>query len=84
MAIDVEDVLNLQNGVFWLILNVVLGAVALWTILIVVVFTRIDSKLQRFCIFRNLGHLADFLLPILGELGFIPIISVLLMVLICD
>ncbi|CAG9319094.1 unnamed protein product [Blepharisma stoltei] len=83
-SLNLDDLLELKNGVFWIVVNIVFGGIGLWIVLCLVVLLRLDEK--QFCptIFQNLSILADYLMPILGNLCFIPFVSICLDIFICD
>ncbi|CAG9319164.1 unnamed protein product [Blepharisma stoltei] len=83
-SMNLESVLKLKNGVFWIIVDVVYGGIALWVILCLVVLYELDEKWKFLWIFRLLGWLGDILMPILGNLCFIPFVSICLDVFLCD
>ncbi|CAG9316739.1 unnamed protein product [Blepharisma stoltei] len=83
-SMDLEDVIKLRNGIFWIVVDVVFGGIALWVILCIVVLLRLDEKWSYLWIFKFLGWLGDILMPILGNLCFIPFVSVCLDIFVCD
>ncbi|CAG9315213.1 unnamed protein product [Blepharisma stoltei] len=84
LSLDLGNFVKLSNGVFWAICDVILALSMAWIILCITVFYRLDEKYNHVFIFRTLGQLADYLMPILGNLCFIPFVSVLLDVFVCD
>ena len=52
-------------------------------LLLLYVFFRLDEKLERIVLLGNLGWISWLVLPYLGNLCFLPIISILLDVFIC-
>ncbi|CAG9319078.1 unnamed protein product [Blepharisma stoltei] len=84
LSLNLENILKLENGVFWYIIEVVYGSIILWLILCIVILFRLDEKFPHISAFRFLAWLADFLMPILGNLCFIPFISMCLNVFVCD
>ncbi|CAG9319105.1 unnamed protein product [Blepharisma stoltei] len=83
-SLDLGDFIKLENGIFWIIVEMVFGGILLWTILCGVVLFRLDEKWKYITIFKFLSWLADYLMPILGNLCFIPFISICLDVFLCD
>ncbi|CAG9332932.1 unnamed protein product [Blepharisma stoltei] len=83
-SLNLDNILKLRNGVFWIIVNVVFGSIGLWVILCLVVLLRLDEKFPTNLIFRYLDILANYLMPILGDLCFIPFISICLDIFLCD
>ncbi|CAG9335812.1 unnamed protein product [Blepharisma stoltei] len=84
LSLNLGNFIKLTNGVFWIVCDAVLGLSAAWIILCITVFYRLDEKYNHIFIFRFLGQLAEFLMPILGNLCFIPFVSILLDVFVCD
>ncbi|CAG9331441.1 unnamed protein product [Blepharisma stoltei] len=84
LSLDLGSFFKLQNGVFWWVLDGVLAATLVWVILCIVILFQLDEKYSRIWIFRKLGWLGDNLMPILGNLCFIPFMSILLDVFVCD
>ncbi|CAG9332930.1 unnamed protein product [Blepharisma stoltei] len=84
LSLSLNDILKLQNGVFWIVVDVVFGAIGLWVILCFVILTRLDEKFPTIVMLRHLDALADYLMPILGNLCFIPFTSVCLDIFLCD
>ncbi|CAG9315212.1 unnamed protein product [Blepharisma stoltei] len=84
LSLDLGNFVKLSNGVFWGICDAILGLSVTWVVLCITVFYRLDEKYSHVSIFRFLGQLADLLMPILGNLCFIPFVSVLLDVFVCD
>ncbi|CAG9332926.1 unnamed protein product [Blepharisma stoltei] len=83
-SLSLDHILRLRNGVFWIVANAVFASIGLWVILCSVVLFRLDEKFPMSFVFRNLGTLSDYLMPILGDLCFIPFISVCLDIFLCD
>ncbi|CAG9332940.1 unnamed protein product [Blepharisma stoltei] len=83
-SLSLISILKLENGIFWIVVDSVFGAIILWVILCLVVLLRLDEKFQTVSMFRYLDILADYLMPILGNLCFIPFISICLDIFLCD
>ncbi|CAG9316649.1 unnamed protein product [Blepharisma stoltei] len=84
VSLDLESFLKLENGKFWWLSTSVIGLCGLWLFLCLIVLFRIDEKYEYISLFRVLGFLAEELMPILGNLCFIPFISTLLDIFVCD
>ena len=74
-SFSVEELLSFSKGMFWGVLVLVMGLVILYLILSVVKFTDLDSRLS---VCSTVGYWGDLLLPSLGNLLFLPVISTLL------
>ncbi|CAG9325865.1 unnamed protein product [Blepharisma stoltei] len=83
-SLDLGTFVKLQNGVFWWLLTVVISLCALWILLCFEVLYQLDEKYGNIWFFKFSGFLADNLMPILGNLCFIPFVSTLLDVFVCD
>ncbi|CAG9332938.1 unnamed protein product [Blepharisma stoltei] len=83
-SLSLDSVLKLRNGVFWVIVDAVFGAIGLWVILCLVILLRLDEHYPRISIFMYLDVFADYFMPILGDLCFIPFISICLDIFLCD
>ncbi|CAG9334734.1 unnamed protein product [Blepharisma stoltei] len=84
LSFNLENMFALQKGIFWIVIDGVYGAIILWLILCLVILLSLDEKYPKVTAFRILARLADYLMPILGNLCFIPFVSICLNVFICD
>ncbi|CAG9319671.1 unnamed protein product [Blepharisma stoltei] len=84
LSLSLGSVLKLENGVFWIVVDGIYAGIAVWIFLCAVVLLRLDEKWQHIWIFRISGTGADYLMPILGNLCFIPFISICLDIFVCD
>ncbi|CAG9325303.1 unnamed protein product [Blepharisma stoltei] len=84
VSLNLEDVIKLENGVFWVVVDVVYGGIGLWILLCLVILLQLDEKFPYISLFRFLRWVSDFLMPILGNLCFIPFISICLDIFQCD
>ena len=48
------------------------------------IINKIDIRFSNFVICRSLGQIAENILPFLGNAAFLPIISIILDVYVCD
>ncbi|CAG9331429.1 unnamed protein product [Blepharisma stoltei] len=84
LTLDLKSFAKLENGVFWWFATGIIVLCWLWTIFCFEIFFHWDEKFRHIWFFRALGVLADHSMPVLGNLCFIPFISILLEVFICD
>ncbi|CAG9319127.1 unnamed protein product [Blepharisma stoltei] len=84
LTLELTNIIKLKNGVFWIIVDAVYGLILLWISMCAVVLFRLDEKYSHFSIFRFVAWLADYMMPILGNLCFIPFISICLDIFVCD
>lgn len=76
-----DSLLYIRKGVYWLILNGVLGCVLGWVLLVALAKTGWGDVLRRKI--WLLDAACEKILPILGNLCFLPIVSTLLNVYLC-
>lgn len=84
IALDVGKLVVFGEGTYWICLDLALVMCGLWVLLVVYLLLNLDERLKNIVCIGNLGWIAWLLLPYLGSLGFIPIVSVLLDVFLCD
>lgn len=82
VTLDFKSLIELNNGMYWTLLNCVLLSCLLWTVFLVMFYLDLWRKLAGMC--TTIEQLADFSLPIVGNLGFLPFISSLTDVFACD
>ena len=78
MTYSIDDFISVQNGIFWYILASIIFLVAYWVLLCIVWIFQLHNKLSDFWLFRFFGWSITNLMPIIGNLMFIPIISTLI------
>ncbi|CAG9318585.1 unnamed protein product [Blepharisma stoltei] len=83
-TVDLEEVFKLRDGGFYIIVDIVLAWIGVWIIFCVVVLLKLHDRWEDVWIFRNIDILAENLMPILGNLCFMPFISICLDVFLCD
>ncbi|CAG9319519.1 unnamed protein product [Blepharisma stoltei] len=84
MSLNLGNIFKMRNGIFWIVVNAIYGGIFLWVVFCVVVLFRLDEKWGFIWIFRFLGSAEDFIMPILGNLCFIPFVSICLDIFVCD
>ncbi|CAG9335587.1 unnamed protein product [Blepharisma stoltei] len=72
-----------KGKIFWLYVNIVIGAVGLWLYFCVHIILRLEAKFVNF-FSTSSTNLATILMPLLGNAFFLPIVSVLLSIFQCD
>jgi hypothetical protein len=80
---DLSNLVNMQNGVFWWVLNVVIGLTILMFVLYMFNTFAIEGRFPESGMMANMKSLSDSVLPIIGNMAFLPIVSILLDVFIC-
>jgi hypothetical protein len=66
-SVNLEGLIDMNDGMFWLILNVVYALCFLWFVCGVVVTFRIDLRFESSSICKNFGQIAEVILPILSN-----------------
>ncbi|CAG9319128.1 unnamed protein product [Blepharisma stoltei] len=84
LTLEMTNIIKLRNGMFWIIVDAVYGLIVLWLSMCGVILLRLDEKYLHFTLFRFIAWLADYMMPILGNLCFIPFISICLDIFVCD
>ncbi|CAG9330180.1 unnamed protein product [Blepharisma stoltei] len=85
LSFDFDDFFSPKNGAFWIIIDLVFVGVLLWVVLSLVVLLNLgERKFYGKWIAEKLNSYADNLMPFLGNWCFIPFISILLDVFVCD
>ena len=79
--VNLESFINLKNGVYWSVLHAIFGAVGAWLLFCVTIAANLDAKVR--CLFPKIRDLGEKLLPLLGNVCFLPIISLLMDVFNC-
>ena len=82
VTLDFKSLIDLNKGMYWTLLNCVLLSCLLWTVFLVMFYLDLWKKLAGMC--TTIEQFADFSLPIVGNLGFLPFISSLTDVFSCD
>jgi hypothetical protein len=83
-SFSIENIISLKNGVFWYVLLSMLFSSGYWVLLCIVWAFNLHERFYSVLIFRFFGWSILNLMPILGNLMFIPIISTLINVFQCD
>jgi len=78
---DMQKFINITNGIYWVILDGVLVLVGVWTLICVLKFTRLDERISKLC--SAYEYWSNLLMPTLGHLLFLPIVSTLTNVYLC-
>jgi hypothetical protein len=84
ISVDISALVEMEEGVYWILLQCIIGLCGLWFVLVLMILQKIDIRLERFSICRDFTIVAENILPVLGNAMFLPIVSILLDVYICD
>lgn len=74
--------LHFEKGVYWKLLNSAFAMIGLWSACCILIWMRYNSVHIRHL--KGLTNLAEALMPILGNIVFMPIISVLFDLFVCE
>jgi hypothetical protein len=83
VSVDLDDLVDLKNGLFWTILHIVHVLVVIWAFSYLFIALKLTARMPNSSIISNIRTLIDLILPVLGGLCFLPIISILLDVFLC-
>ena len=81
---NLESLIDFRKEMFWWAIKVSLGLVVTWVVLGLVVLLRIDIRWSSAFVFRWMGTMAEYLMPVLGDLAFLPIVSMIMNLYLCD
>jgi hypothetical protein len=82
-SVELENVIDLKEGVYWIVLTCVNCLSLLMLILYIFNVFMIRGAFPKSGLMANLKSLSDTILPIIGNILFLPIISISLEVFIC-
>jgi len=82
VGLDLDSVINLMQGMYWTVLNCVLGGVVLYLLISALKLTKGGIWITR--LWGSFQYWSDLLLPSLGNLLFLPIVSTLTQVFLCN
>jgi hypothetical protein len=82
-SIDFPGLVELKEGVFWMLLISIFAVVFLWLILGAIIIFRLDLRFQNSDMCVSFGLIAESILPIMNNVFFLPIVAILLDVFLC-
>jgi hypothetical protein len=82
-SVDIDNLINLEEGVFWFVLVAAIALSVLMLAFYVFNTFGIKDRLPESGIMANIKSLSDMMLPILGNMAFLPIIYILIEVYSC-
>jgi hypothetical protein len=82
-SMNLDDFIDLKNGVFWIAIDVTFGVSFLLLLLYLFNTFMLKGVLPSSGILANIKSLSDMALPMIGNVLFLPIMSTLLEVFIC-
>ena len=83
LAMDIEEVVPLHNGLFWVLVNICVSLTGAIMILYIFNVSKLDSRYPNSQFMRGFRVVSDSILPILDDILFLPIIQIYLEVFVC-
>jgi hypothetical protein len=83
-SLNLDDLIDNENGVFWYFTYACIAATVIFIVLYLLYILELQIKYPNSDIASNLKSISDYLLPLLGNLAFLPIISIFLDLFVCD
>ena len=83
LAIDIEEVLPLHDGIFWILTDICVYLTGAILILYFFHITKLDKKYPDVYVLRGVRKVSDATLPIFDDILFLPIIQIYLEVFVC-
>lgn len=84
LTLDLQSFFSMTQGGFWLLLDFVFAVCAFWLFALLMLHYDLWKCTENMCVFPTVRQLTDLLMPVMGSVCFLPIISVLLEVFLCD
>jgi hypothetical protein len=81
--VDLSNVIDMRDGTFWIFIDVLLGIAPVYFGLFVVVQLNLKTRFPNSYCIDVASSFAMVLLPIIGNMLFMPFIGILLSVFIC-
>ncbi|OMJ68342.1 hypothetical protein SteCoe_34234 [Stentor coeruleus] len=82
ISVNMSNIINFTKDIYWMGVYVTLITCLVWFYLSIVVIFRLDEKL-KYSMFKFSNNLAVSFMPIIGDLLFLPIVSILLFIFDC-
>lgn len=83
ISVNMSNIINFTKDIYWMGVYITLITCLIWFYLSVVVIFRLDEKL-KYSVLKFSNTLAISLMPIIGDLLFLPIVSILLFIFDCN
>jgi hypothetical protein len=81
--IDLSSVIDMKEGTFWILINILLAIAPIYFLLLLVIQLNLKSRFPNSYVISVATSFAMVLLPIFGNVVFMPFIAILLSVFIC-
>lgn len=82
-SVNLEDFVSLKEGVYWLVLNVLLFLCAVWVFLFLFIVCKCFNRSSPYFCISTVSSYAVLVLPILGNMFYLPFISIFTDVFLC-
>lgn len=82
-SVNLEDFTSLKEGVYWLVLNFLLGACVVWVFLFLFIICKCFNRESRYFCISTISSYAVVLLPVLGNMFYLPFIAIFTEVFLC-
>jgi hypothetical protein len=83
VSVDLKALIEFKEGVYWTCLTIVIILCFVWAVLSGMIIEKVDIRFERFSFCKFMGIFAENLLPIIGNVCFLPIIHITLDVFTC-
>lgn len=83
VSVSTSNLMNFQFEVYWRGVYVVLVVVACWGFLMIIIFFRLDERIN-WSVLKTLSSAGVLAMPLIGDALFLPIISILLFIFDCQ
>jgi hypothetical protein len=78
--VDLSNVIDMKEGTFWILINVLLGIAPVYFGLFIVIRFNLKNRFPNSYVISVATSFAMVLLPVIGNVLFMPFISILLSV----
>jgi hypothetical protein len=82
-SVNIDNVVEFKNGVFWIFLDVSFGLCGSLIVFFVFNLVVLKGRFPQGGLLATIKSISDLCLPIIGNLLFLPIVSICLEVFIC-
>ena len=83
-SLDLDQYYYLTQYKFWILFYTVFGFSLFWVLMCLIIVLEFDIKYQDYWIFEQISVLCNLIFPLIGSIGFLPILSVLMNLFMCN
>lgn len=83
LSLDFDKYYNLTQDKFWILFYSVFGFSIFWVLMCLTIVLELDIKYQNLWIFEQISVLCNLIFPLIGSIGFLPILSMLINLFLC-